>query len=89
MVAAQGNTILQYTTPTPLPHRQTQLGEPGEDLGTPVTAEEPSCAELPAAIQGSRVALKGKIETVAVEANLLRADLQKVSDKVKVAEGSN
>ncbi|KAJ1184807.1 hypothetical protein NDU88_001609 [Pleurodeles waltl] len=45
-------------------------------------------AEILMAIQGSRVALEGKIETVAVEVNLLRADLQKVSDKVKVAEGS-
>ncbi|KAJ1218738.1 hypothetical protein NDU88_006315 [Pleurodeles waltl] len=30
----------------------------------------------------------GKTETVAVEVNLLRADLCKVSDKVKVAKGS-
>ncbi|KAJ1148574.1 hypothetical protein NDU88_001402 [Pleurodeles waltl] len=44
--------------------------------------------ELLAAIQGSRVALEGKIETVVVEVNLLRADLRKVSEKVKVAEGS-
>ncbi|KAJ1153343.1 hypothetical protein NDU88_006104 [Pleurodeles waltl] len=38
--------------------------------------------------QGSGVALEGKIEPVAVQVNLLRADLWKVSDKVKVAEGS-
>ncbi|KAJ1114893.1 hypothetical protein NDU88_003123 [Pleurodeles waltl] len=50
--------------------------------------EEPSQVEILAAIQGSRVALEGKIETVVVEVNLLRADLRKVSDKVKVAEGS-
>ncbi|KAJ1113904.1 hypothetical protein NDU88_002144 [Pleurodeles waltl] len=52
------------------------------------TAEEPSQAKILATIQGSRVALESKIETVAVEVNLLRADLRKVSDKVKVAEGS-
>ncbi|KAJ1091210.1 hypothetical protein NDU88_004337 [Pleurodeles waltl] len=33
-------------------------------------------------------ALEGKTETVAVEVNLLRADLWKVSDKMKLAEGS-
>ncbi|KAJ1149081.1 hypothetical protein NDU88_001899 [Pleurodeles waltl] len=64
------------------------LTEPRDVLSTPVTADEPSRAELLAAIQGSRVALEGKIEMVVVEVNLLRADLRKVSDKVKVAEGS-
>ncbi|KAJ1192470.1 hypothetical protein NDU88_001777 [Pleurodeles waltl] len=34
------------------------------------------------------VALEGKIETVGVEVKLLRTDLRKVADKVKVAEGS-
>ncbi|KAJ1177080.1 hypothetical protein NDU88_002344 [Pleurodeles waltl] len=84
----QGNTMEQYTTPAPLPHRQPRLGGSGDGLSTPVTTEEPSRAEILAAIQGSRVAIEGKIETVAVEVNLLRADLRKVSDKVKVAEGS-
>ncbi|KAJ1114824.1 hypothetical protein NDU88_003055 [Pleurodeles waltl] len=51
-------------------------------------AEKTSQAEILAAIHGSRVALEGKIETVAVEVNLLRPDLRKVYDKVKVAEGS-
>ncbi|KAJ1198353.1 hypothetical protein NDU88_002194 [Pleurodeles waltl] len=79
----------QYTTPTPLPQHQTHMrGWSGEALGALATADEPSRAELLAAIQGFRVALKGKIETVAVEVNLLQADLRKVSDKVKVAEGS-
>ncbi|KAJ1127535.1 hypothetical protein NDU88_005934 [Pleurodeles waltl] len=41
-----------------------------------------------AAIQGTQVALEGKIESIALEVNLLRADHRKVSDKVKVAEGS-
>ncbi|KAJ1197606.1 hypothetical protein NDU88_001462 [Pleurodeles waltl] len=50
--------------------------------------EEPSRAEILAAFQGSRVVLEGKIETVEVEVNLLRADRPKVSDKVKVVEGS-
>ncbi|KAJ1127016.1 hypothetical protein NDU88_005422 [Pleurodeles waltl] len=85
---SQGNTMEQYTTVVPLPQRAARLG--GTDAGqsgiTP--AEEPSRAEIPATIRGSRVALEGKIETVAVEVNLLRADLRKVSDKVKVAGGS-
>ncbi|KAJ1207863.1 hypothetical protein NDU88_003253 [Pleurodeles waltl] len=54
----------------------------------PGTAGEPLRAELLAAIQGSTVALKGRIETVAMEVNLLWVDLRKVSEKVKVAEGS-
>ncbi|KAJ1099546.1 hypothetical protein NDU88_004647 [Pleurodeles waltl] len=72
----------------PLPQRQTRLGGNGDGVSTPVNPEEPSRAELLAAIQGSRVTLEGKIEMVAVEVNLLRADHRKVSDKVKVAEGS-
>ncbi|KAJ1198313.1 hypothetical protein NDU88_002155 [Pleurodeles waltl] len=78
----------QYTTPIPVSLHQTHLGGAGEVHGTPAAVEEPSWAELLAAIQASRVALEGKIETMAVEVNLLRADLRKVSDKVKVAEGS-
>ncbi|KAJ1123013.1 hypothetical protein NDU88_001486 [Pleurodeles waltl] len=85
---SQGNTMEEYTTPTLLPQRQTRTGGSGEALEEPTTAGEPTRAELLAAIQGARVALDGKIETVAVEVNLLRADLRKVSDKVKVAEGS-
>ncbi|KAJ1131885.1 hypothetical protein NDU88_010216 [Pleurodeles waltl] len=66
MAASQGNTMEQYTTPAPLPQRQTRVGGSGDDLS------------MPAAIQGSTVALEGKIETEAV--NLLRADLREVSD---------
>ncbi|KAJ1109481.1 hypothetical protein NDU88_006841 [Pleurodeles waltl] len=84
--ASQGNTMEQYTTPVPLPQCVARLGVSGDDMRAPLNPEEPSRAELLAAIQGSRVALEGKIETVAV--NLLQADLMKVSDKVKVAEGS-
>ncbi|KAJ1135351.1 hypothetical protein NDU88_001791 [Pleurodeles waltl] len=64
--ALQGNTMEQYTTPTSLPQHQTRVGRTGEALGTPAIIEEPSRAEFLAAIQGSRVALEGKIETVAV-----------------------
>ncbi|KAJ1129589.1 hypothetical protein NDU88_007956 [Pleurodeles waltl] len=87
-VPSQGNTLEQYTTSTLLPQRLTRLGGPGEPFEEPATGGEPTCAELLAAIQGSRVALEGKRETVAVEVNLLRANLRKVSDKVNVAEGS-
>ncbi|KAJ1171410.1 hypothetical protein NDU88_003272 [Pleurodeles waltl] len=66
-----------------LPQFQTQSGGPEDVLGVPGTTSEPSRVELLAAIQGSRVALEGKIEMVAVEVNLLRADLRKVSEKVK------
>ncbi|KAJ1169745.1 hypothetical protein NDU88_001636 [Pleurodeles waltl] len=80
----------QYTTPTPLPQRQTHLGGSGEALEEPATVGEPMHVELLAAIHGARVALEEKIETVAVKVkvNLLRADLPKVSEKVKVAAGS-
>ncbi|KAJ1187287.1 hypothetical protein NDU88_004064 [Pleurodeles waltl] len=57
-------------------------GDPVPDL----PAEEPSWAEILAAVQASR--LEGKIETVALEVNLLRTDLRKVLDKVQVKEGS-
>ncbi|KAJ1169810.1 hypothetical protein NDU88_001700 [Pleurodeles waltl] len=73
---AQGNTMEQYNTPVPLPQRTVRLGGADEEL---------SQAKILAAIQGSRVAHEGKIETETV--NLLRADLRKVSDKIKVAEG--
>ncbi|KAJ1110214.1 hypothetical protein NDU88_007569 [Pleurodeles waltl] len=82
----------KYTTLVSLPHRQALIGEggggTGEGLSEPANTEEPSRAEILATIQRSRVALEGKVETVAVEINLLRADLRKVSDKVKVAEGT-
>ncbi|KAJ1145388.1 hypothetical protein NDU88_011675 [Pleurodeles waltl] len=86
--ASQGNTMEQYTTPVPLLQRQTRLGVAGDGLSVAMNTEEPSQAEILAAIQGSRVALEAKIETVEVEVNLLRADLRKVSDKFKVAEVS-
>ncbi|KAJ1170304.1 hypothetical protein NDU88_002182 [Pleurodeles waltl] len=84
---SQGNSMEQYTTVVPTPQRITQLG--GSDVGQSglLPAEEPSRAEILAAIQGSRLTLESKIETVAVEVNLLRADLRRISDKVKVVEG--
>ncbi|KAJ1209137.1 hypothetical protein NDU88_004515 [Pleurodeles waltl] len=88
MDSSQGNTMEQYTTPVAPHWWPAGLEVSGDAAGAPLSAGEPSRAELLAAIQGSRVALEGKIETVAVEINLLRADLRKVSDKVKVAEGS-
>ncbi|KAJ1108360.1 hypothetical protein NDU88_005736 [Pleurodeles waltl] len=77
----------QYTRFTPLP-RQIHLGLSGGALAVLATVEEPSRAELLAAIHGTRVALEGKIIMVAMEVTLLQADLRKVSDKVKVASGS-
>ncbi|KAJ1116148.1 hypothetical protein NDU88_004367 [Pleurodeles waltl] len=78
----------QYTTPVVLLQRVARLEVSGDAVGTPLSTEEPSRAELLAAIQGSRVVLEGKIETVAWKVNLLRADIRTVSDKVKVAEDS-
>ena len=46
----------------------------------------PSRAALLEAIQGSREALEGQIAGVSIDVNLLRADLHKISDKVKGAE---
>ncbi|KAJ1189166.1 hypothetical protein NDU88_005917 [Pleurodeles waltl] len=58
-------------------------GNTMEQYSTPV-----SLLQRTARSEGSRVALEGKIESVAVEVNRLRADLRKVSNKAKVAEGS-
>ncbi|KAJ1218256.1 hypothetical protein NDU88_005839 [Pleurodeles waltl] len=88
MVASQGNTMEQYATPVTLPQCVARLGVSGDDVGTPLNIEEPSHAKLLVAIQGSWVVLDGTIETVAVEVNLLWADIRKVSHMVKVAEGS-
>ncbi|KAJ1207086.1 hypothetical protein NDU88_002478 [Pleurodeles waltl] len=81
--ASQGNTMEQYSTPVALPQRLARSEVSGEVANVASSAGEPSRAELLAAIQGSRVALEGKIETFAVEVNLLRADLRKVSDKLE------
>ncbi|KAJ1188134.1 hypothetical protein NDU88_004899 [Pleurodeles waltl] len=78
----------QYTTPVSLPQRPARSEVSGEVADEASSAGEPSRSELLAAIQGSRVALEGKRETVAVEVNLLRADLRKVSNKVKAADGT-
>ncbi|KAJ1194187.1 hypothetical protein NDU88_003482 [Pleurodeles waltl] len=86
--ASWGNTMEQYTTPVAPLQRQARSEVSGDVADAPSSAGEPSRKELLAAIQGSRVALEGKIETFALEVNLLRADLRKVSNKVKAAEGS-
>ncbi|KAJ1185038.1 hypothetical protein NDU88_001834 [Pleurodeles waltl] len=86
---SQGNTIEQYTTPVPLPQCQTQPGGPEVVLGAPGTTGELFCGwNFLQLCRCSRVAHEGKIETVAVEVNLLQADLRKFSEKIKVAEGS-
>ncbi|KAJ1146641.1 hypothetical protein NDU88_012905 [Pleurodeles waltl] len=86
--ASQGTTMEQYSTPVAQPQQLAGLEGSGDAAGAPLSAGELSRAELPVAIQDSQVALEGKIETVAVEVNLLRVDLSKVLEKGKVAEGS-
>ncbi|KAJ1092827.1 hypothetical protein NDU88_005937 [Pleurodeles waltl] len=56
---SQGNTMDQYTAPVPLPQRPARSDEYGDNMRVPANPEEPSCAELLTAIQGSRVALEG------------------------------
>ncbi|KAJ1092772.1 hypothetical protein NDU88_005882 [Pleurodeles waltl] len=85
-VAEEHSGAIYYTYTAPA--ATDSFGGVWRGIGGQATAEEPSHAELLAAIQGARVALEGEIETVAVEVNLLRADLRKVSDKVKVAGGT-
>ncbi|KAJ1216375.1 hypothetical protein NDU88_003977 [Pleurodeles waltl] len=85
---SQGNATGQYTTAVPTPQHVTRVAGSDDGQSGLLPVEEPLRTEILAAIQGSRVALEGKIEMVAVEVNLLRADLRKISDKVKVAEGS-
>ncbi|KAJ1131512.1 hypothetical protein NDU88_009848 [Pleurodeles waltl] len=61
-------------------------GQMGQNIDQ--EARDPSRAELLQAKQGSRQVLENKIETVAIEINLLCTDRLKVSDKVRIAEGS-
>ncbi|KAJ1143153.1 hypothetical protein NDU88_009464 [Pleurodeles waltl] len=85
---SQGNTMEQFTTAVPTLQRVTRVAGSDDGQSGLLPVEEPSRAQILTAIQGSRVALEGKIEMVAVDVNLLTADLRKVLDKVKVAEGS-
>ncbi|KAJ1181834.1 hypothetical protein NDU88_007033 [Pleurodeles waltl] len=55
---------------------------------SPERQEKQFCAALLEAIQCSRVALEGQIDEVSVEVSLFWADLQKVADKVTVAESN-
>ncbi|KAJ1218844.1 hypothetical protein NDU88_006416 [Pleurodeles waltl] len=64
---SQGNTMEQYTTVVPLPQCAARLGGTEEGQSEMTPAEEPSQAEILAAIQGLKLALEGKIVTVAVE----------------------
>ncbi|KAJ1119823.1 hypothetical protein NDU88_008008 [Pleurodeles waltl] len=84
----QGNTMEQYTMTTPMVQRQTHKGVSRRDVATYLVVEEPSQADCMAMIQGSRIALEGKIETDPLEANLLRTELLKVSDKLRIVEGT-
>ncbi|KAJ1113032.1 hypothetical protein NDU88_001292 [Pleurodeles waltl] len=78
----------QYTTPASFPQqRQPKQGGAQGDQVPKLSTEEQSRTETLAAIQGSCVELEGKIETVVLEVNRFGADLQKVSDKVRVAKG--
>ncbi|KAJ1191071.1 hypothetical protein NDU88_000388 [Pleurodeles waltl] len=74
------NTITQYTMPRQ-PSQQTAWQGGAESRST-------LRADLLAAIQEPRTALKQKIEAISVDIKLLRADLRKVADKVTTAEGN-
>ncbi|KAJ1125558.1 hypothetical protein NDU88_003986 [Pleurodeles waltl] len=47
----------------------------------------PTAAELLAVSQGSRVAFKGKMDSMAIEINHLHRDLRKVADWIIDVEG--
>ncbi|KAJ1091303.1 hypothetical protein NDU88_004430 [Pleurodeles waltl] len=64
---SQGNTMEQYTTAVPTQQRVTRAAGSDDGQSGLLPVEEPSQAEILAAIQGSRVVLQGKIEAVAVE----------------------
>ncbi|KAJ1162815.1 hypothetical protein NDU88_003280 [Pleurodeles waltl] len=67
--AWEHNGAMHYTYPAPA--ATDSFGGSGQAVAVLATVEEPSRAELLAAMQGTRVALEGKIEMVAVEVNLL------------------
>ncbi|KAJ1216428.1 hypothetical protein NDU88_004030 [Pleurodeles waltl] len=64
-----------------------QSGDPGI-TDQPAETAEPTKAELLAAIHGARFALEHRIEAMAIDFNLIWANLQKVSDKVTAAESN-
>ncbi|KAJ1176595.1 hypothetical protein NDU88_001867 [Pleurodeles waltl] len=72
-----------------------RLGDPGAARGDGGTREQgteqdplrkPLLSEIMAAIHDLKGSLEPRLDTVAVDMGLLRADLQKVSDKVSTAE---
>ena len=50
--------------------------------GADISVPQPSLAEIMLAIQGVQGALEAKMDTMAVDVNLLRADLRQMRDKV-------
>ncbi|KAJ1115177.1 hypothetical protein NDU88_003403 [Pleurodeles waltl] len=62
--ASHGNTMEHYTTRVALPQRTARSEVSGDVADVPLSVGEPLRAELLAAIQGSQVALEGKIESV-------------------------
>ncbi|KAJ1198730.1 hypothetical protein NDU88_002569 [Pleurodeles waltl] len=77
-----------YTTQALSGQQETCLTGRRTDVGLVTPVIEPTRAELFVTIQGSRDALEGKIESVVVEVNLLRGDLWKVSNRVRITKGS-
>ncbi|KAJ1142273.1 hypothetical protein NDU88_008600 [Pleurodeles waltl] len=84
----QENTMEHYMNPVSASQRHYRQTTGRGDQDPESATEEPLKAVLLVAIHGTRTALKSKIETVALEVNLLRTDLCKVFDRVRVAEGT-
>ncbi|KAJ1099283.1 hypothetical protein NDU88_004385 [Pleurodeles waltl] len=84
---SQMNKIVYYTEPVqPLPQTEKEgeqgLKAPEQDIEDPI----PSMNDLMVAIQGSKTEEIHKIDEVAVEVNLLLADIHKILDQVGTTE---
>ncbi|KAJ1109559.1 hypothetical protein NDU88_006919 [Pleurodeles waltl] len=83
----QTNKIVNYAQPVQPPvktekERDQGLKAPEQGMEDPIS----SLKDLILAIQGSKTEVIPKTDVIAVEVNLLRADLHKVSDQVGTAK---
>ncbi|KAJ1090908.1 hypothetical protein NDU88_004036 [Pleurodeles waltl] len=82
---SQGNTMEQYTTAVPTPQHVTRVAGSDDGQSWLLPVEEPSRAEILAAIQGLRVALEGaggSIVELQVEVGTLRKQMAQAGSTV-------
>ncbi|KAJ1109130.1 hypothetical protein NDU88_006495 [Pleurodeles waltl] len=80
------NWTENYANPSPHPLTVDGIGSLQSGLVNRYEGLTPTAEELLASIQGSRVALAGKMDLIAFEINHLRMDLRKVADQTTAVE---